>query len=200
MTTVDEAMAIVAQAQRRRQVADTLTNARSSRSHAVFTVKLVKVRKCGLLCNDPTQDLCVSARCAQVSSDKDSDGIWSKLSVVDLAGSERTHRTQNKGQRLKEASKINNSLVTLGRCLEALRINQQRTDGKQMVLFLLSACRPLCFPSRLRAHDFSHLSCVLPAACPVPGVADHAAVQGCALRVWPDGNDCDGQSTPRRLR
>ncbi len=43
VNSVPEAMALVKQAQRARAVADTKVNARSSRSHAVFTLKLVSV-------------------------------------------------------------------------------------------------------------------------------------------------------------
>ena len=44
--------------------------------------------------------------------------------MVDLAGSERTSRTNNTGQRLCEAGKINQSLMALRKCLELLRENQ----------------------------------------------------------------------------
>jgi len=53
------------------------------------------------------------------------DGIG-RASFVDLAGSERVHRAKIAGMRLKEAVAINASLMTLGRCLEALRYNQQQ--------------------------------------------------------------------------
>ena len=56
--------------------------------------------------------------------DKKTIGV-SQLSLVDLAGSERTNRTNNCGQRLREAGNINNSLMTLRKCLEILRENQQ---------------------------------------------------------------------------
>ena len=46
------------------------------------------------------------------------------LSFCDLAGSERYTRTQNTGDRLKEAGNINTSLLTLGKCIHALRYNQ----------------------------------------------------------------------------
>lgn len=56
----------------------------------------------------------------------------SQLSLVDLAGSERTNRTKNTGQRLNEASKINQSLMVLRKCFETLRDNQQ-TNATKMV-------------------------------------------------------------------
>ena len=51
----------------------------------------------------------------------------SQLALVDLAGSERTNRTGNTGALLAEASKINQSLMTLRKCIEVLRENQ--TNG-----------------------------------------------------------------------
>lgn len=68
-----------------------------------------------------------------VLQDKHTIGI-SQLSLVDLAGSERTNRTKNTGQRLNEASKINQSLMVLRKCLETLRENQQ-TGGNKMVAY-----------------------------------------------------------------
>lgn len=48
-----------------------------------------------------------------------------RLALCDLAGSERCSRTQNTGERLKEAGNINSSLLTLGKCINAIRLNQQ---------------------------------------------------------------------------
>ena len=45
---------------------------------------------------------------------------------MDLAGAERSKETGAKGIRVKEAGKINNSLLTLGKCIEAMRHNQNR--------------------------------------------------------------------------
>ncbi|KAI8111629.1 hypothetical protein M9435_004129 [Picochlorum sp. BPE23] len=56
-------------------------------------------------------------------------GTKKKISFVDLAGSERATRTGNVGIRLKEAVAINGSLMTLGRCLEALKHNQTMMVG-----------------------------------------------------------------------
>ncbi|TSL04225.1 Kinesin-like protein KIF20A [Bagarius yarrelli] len=47
----------------------------------------------------------------------------SELCMCDLAGSERCKDQQN-GERMKEANNINTSLLTLGRCISAMRHNQ----------------------------------------------------------------------------
>ncbi|KAG7280279.1 hypothetical protein CRUP_026820 [Coryphaenoides rupestris] len=56
----------------------------------------------------------------------------SELSLCDLAGSERCAKTQNRGERLKEAGNINTSLLTLGKCINALRHNQQSKQLQQV--------------------------------------------------------------------
>ncbi|KAI1243391.1 Kinesin-like protein KIF20A, partial [Lamprotornis superbus] len=48
----------------------------------------------------------------------------SELSFCDLAGSERCNKTHVFGDRLKEAGNINNSLHILGKCIAALKQNQ----------------------------------------------------------------------------
>ena len=65
----------------------------------------------------------------QVLQDKTKMTI-SQLSMVDLAGSERTSRTNNDGERLREAGNINTSLMVLRTCLETLRDNQQHGSTK----------------------------------------------------------------------
>ncbi|KAJ1634657.1 kinesin motor domain-containing protein [Pavlovales sp. CCMP2436] len=101
----EEALAVVHYGQQQRQVAQTRLNADSSRSHAILTVQLCRV-------GTPSSQTSVSRLC-----------------VVDLAGAERVARTQTGGARLKEAAKINASLLTLGRCMEVLRANAARTKG-----------------------------------------------------------------------
>ncbi|ELV10144.1 Kinesin-like protein KIF20A [Tupaia chinensis] len=57
-----------------------------------------------------------------------------RLSLCDLAGSERC-KDQKSGERLKEAGNINTSLHTLGRCIAALRQNQQNRSKLNLVPF-----------------------------------------------------------------
>ncbi|WVR07361.1 hypothetical protein IAU60_004402 [Kwoniella sp. DSM 27419] len=102
----EEALAVFRSGQSARQVFGTLANRESSRSHGIFTIKVVRIH------NGAPED----PDSAQVS----------RLAIVDLAGSERTRNTQTTGDRLKEAGNINKSLMVLGQCLEVLRANQQK--------------------------------------------------------------------------
>lgn len=73
-----------------------------------------------------------------------------RLALCDLAGSERCSRTHNTGERLKEAGNINTSLLTLGKCINAMRLNQNSkyevslhrdSPGMKAGLTLPSLCR-----------------------------------------------------------
>ncbi|XP_035735794.1 kinesin-like protein KIF23 isoform X1 [Vespa mandarinia] len=113
----EEACKIFQRGQRRRRVAHTALNAESSRSHSVFTIRLVQAP--------------LDSQGEQVVQDKRVICV-SQLSLVDLAGTERTNRSKNTGQRLREAGNINNSLMTLRTCLEILRENQIQGTNKMI--------------------------------------------------------------------
>ncbi|XP_076025537.1 uncharacterized protein LOC143015440 isoform X2 [Genypterus blacodes] len=81
----------------------TRLNQLSSRSHSIFSIRIMRIEDVG------------TPRVHSVS----------ELCLCDLAGSERCAKTQNKGERLKEAGNINTSLLILGKCISALRHNQQ---------------------------------------------------------------------------
>lgn len=102
---IKDAGDVLTQGSKNRSHASTSLNRDSSRSHSVFTIKLYK------------KDLLIS-----------------QLAIVDLAGSERAQRTNAQGDRLKEAISINQSLTTLGRCLNILRQNQT-SKNQQIVPF-----------------------------------------------------------------
>ncbi|OBZ85861.1 Kinesin-like protein KIF23 [Choanephora cucurbitarum] len=114
--TIEEAYAVMLEGQRNRAQYSTLTNYRSSRSHSIFTVRIVRVPI------DDNNYVIEDPMYATVS----------KLSIVDLAGSERYRNTLSSGQRLKEAGNINKSLMVLGQCMETLRLNQLKSSiGKR---------------------------------------------------------------------
>eukprot|EP00058_Branchiostoma_floridae_P012343 XP_002597831.1 hypothetical protein BRAFLDRAFT_130188 [Branchiostoma floridae] len=95
-------------------------NMASSRSHSVF---LIRVAQAPL---DPEGE--------EVLQDK-SQVCVSQLALVDLAGSERTNRTKNTGDRLREASNINASLMVLRTCIEILRENQTSNANRHVMRF-----------------------------------------------------------------
>ena len=114
VTSPQEARDLLHRGQENRAVFGTMANRASSRSHGIFTIKVI--RHHGGLTN---------------LSDDDLDSFTTaRLSIVDLAGSERVANTGlASGDRLKEAGNINKSLMCLGQCLETLRKNQVRLMG-----------------------------------------------------------------------
>ncbi|XP_052001828.1 kinesin-like protein KIF20B [Xyrauchen texanus] len=103
VSSADEAFKVMKVGKRNQSISSTKLNLLSSRSHSIFSVRILKVDVVGI------------PRVESVS----------ELALCDLAGSERCAKTQNKGDRLKEAGNINTSLLSLGKCINALRNNQQ---------------------------------------------------------------------------
>lgn len=101
VTTIAELEDLMYRGNEHRQVAATLMNSESSRSHSIFTITIES--------------------CTKIDGTHIKVG---KLNLVDLAGSERQGKTGATGDRLKEAAKINLSLSALGNCISAL------VDGK----------------------------------------------------------------------
>lgn len=104
--SVDDALRMFHHGEQSRKVADTRLNSGSSRSHAVFSVRLVQVPL-----GDNGNDMLTDKRYMAVS----------QIDLVDLAGSERAKRTENVGHRLREAGQINKSLMGLRECFEVMR-------------------------------------------------------------------------------
>lgn len=96
-----------------RTIASTNMNSESSRSHAVFCVKL-------------SQNI-VDEKCG-ISGEK-----VSRLSLVDLAGSEKASKTGSEGDRLKEGCNINRSLLTLGIVISTLADNSQNKSKQKHI-------------------------------------------------------------------
>ncbi|KAG8748402.1 kinesin-like nuclear fusion protein [Ceratobasidium sp. 414] len=98
LTTPAQVHALLQRAHKRRTVAATLMNERSSRSHSVFTLRVTGQ-------NSHTGESCTGS-----------------LNLVDLAGSERLSSSgaANDRDRLKETQAINKSLSALGDVIAAL--------------------------------------------------------------------------------
>lgn len=114
----EEAQAVVAMGQINRQVFGTLANSVSSRSHGVFTIKIVRVHNGAPNVRWPNHPFVnyrlrrLKLMSASFFDPQDVHSMQSsRLSIVDLAGSERTKNTGNTGERLKEAGNINKSLM-----------------------------------------------------------------------------------------
>ena len=103
-------MNLLAIGDKNRNVASTNMNSTSSRSHAVYMVKLEKRVKVS------AEELENTEKPAIVSQSM----TRSTLYLVDLAGSERVSKTKVSGSRLDEAKNINLALLALGNCIQAL--------------------------------------------------------------------------------
>ncbi|KAG5519558.1 hypothetical protein PMAC_001713 [Pneumocystis sp. 'macacae'] len=100
VTSLDDVLAFIQVGNNARITASTRMNDTSSRSHAIFTIKI-----------------------KQVYLDKNTKRTVEKISrfrLVDLAGSERAYATGSTGSRLKEGASINKSLTSLGRVITYL--------------------------------------------------------------------------------
>ena len=101
-----------------RQTDSTAINAKSSRSHAVFSISLVQRRNKA----QPTslQEKRFSVPLEAMSGSDDWVTIDSKLHFVDLAGSEKLKNTGASGERAKEGISINAGLTSLGKVISQL--------------------------------------------------------------------------------
>lgn len=97
--SVDEMLSVMAQGNKNRTTGRTNMNEHSSRSHAIFSIKIE-------MCDQSTNKVNVG-----------------KLHLIDLAGSERQSKTGATAERLREASKINRALSSLGNVISALAEN-----------------------------------------------------------------------------
>lgn len=94
-----DALALLTKGSQRRQIAATKFNDHSSRSHSVFSI---------------------TVHTKETSNIGDDLLKVGKLNLVDLAGSENIGRSGAQDKRAREAGMINQSLLTLGRVINAL--------------------------------------------------------------------------------
>ncbi|KAH6615289.1 kinesin family protein-like protein [Boeremia exigua] len=102
-----------------RQTDATAQNAKSSRSHAVFSLNLVqkKTSSTPTAKHDKRRSVPLEA---MSGSGESLVTIDSKLHFVDLAGSERLKNTQASGERAREGISINAGLASLGKVISQL--------------------------------------------------------------------------------
>ena len=107
-----------------RQTDSTAINAKSSRSHAVFSINLVQRKN---QAHTPKKDKRLSMPIEAMTGVEDWVTIDSKLHFVDLAGSERLKNTGASGDRAKEGISINAGLASLGKVISQLSTRHSGT-------------------------------------------------------------------------
>ncbi|NXW93246.1 KI20A protein, partial [Alopecoenas beccarii] len=149
--STEEACKILKIGNKNRSFACTRMNEQSSRSHSIFSIRLL------WLTDEPQPHVL---------------GV-SELSFCDLAGSERCNKTQAFGDRLKEAGNINNSLHILGKCIAALKQNQNPKMKPSYIPFRESKLTRL----------FQPFFCGKGKACMIVNVNQHASTYDETLHV-----------------
>ncbi|PNS14702.1 Kinesin-like protein kif7 [Sphaceloma murrayae] len=107
-----------------RQTDATAINAKSSRSHAVFSLNLIQ-RKSGQMAPSTRLDKRRSVPIDSLSGLDSTITVDSKLHFVDLAGSERLKNTGAQGERAREGISINAGLASLGKVISQLSSRSQ---------------------------------------------------------------------------
>jgi hypothetical protein len=122
---------VLAEAEARCHYTETRLNKMSNRAHRIFTF-MVQFRRAEL-------------------------DVKTSFTFVDLAGSEDIARSGAKGQGIREASHINKSLLTLGRVINALALNEKHIPYRDSKLtrLLSEALGGVC--------KTSFIACVSPA-------------------------------------
>jgi centromeric protein E len=122
----------------RRHVAETQMNEKSSRSHSIYRIVIESKSN---------------------ARGPDADGaVWvASLNLVDLAGSESVRLTGATGQRAKEGGRINQSLLSLSRVIQAL------SQPGHHVSFRDSQLTRLLQPSLSGNAKMSIICCITPA-------------------------------------
>lgn len=111
-----DALALLTKGSERRQIAATKFNDHSSRSHSIFSLT-VHTKEAGVVGEDLLR--------------------IGKLNMVDLAGSENIGRSGAENKRAREAGMINQSLLTLGRVINALVEKAQHVPYRLVVYYFL---------------------------------------------------------------
>lgn len=110
-TTGLDAYRIMMAGRSRLTVGSTTLNPSSSRSHAIFTMTLLKYTK------------------ERVPEDVE----MTTMTFCDLAGTGRSRKSSSAGNELKEAKNINTSLLVLGRCLQGISDSQTTRQSVEVV-------------------------------------------------------------------
>lgn len=113
VTSVQEIISVLRKAQEKRKTAETRMNKASSRSHCLFTLNVHSIEQ--------VEDGSIERN--------------GKLHLVDLAGSECAKNIEQ--SRMRESSNINQSLLTLGRVITALKEKQPRIPYRDCKVYFV---------------------------------------------------------------
>ena len=140
--TPDEMRMIIDKGNSIRTTHNTVTNATSSRSHAICNIVIKEKNK------------------------KNKYNFFGKLSLVDLAGSERAQETQSNNRvRRAEGAEINKSLLALKECIRALQARKNSGNAEIHVPFRASKLTHVLRDSFVSKNDKSKIimiSCINP--------------------------------------
>ena len=138
----DEMRMIIDKGNSIRTTHNTVTNATSSRSHAICNIIIKEKNK------------------------KNKYNFFGKLSLVDLAGSERAQETQSNNRvRRAEGAEINKSLLALKECIRALQARKKSGNSEIHVPFRASKLTHVLRDSFVSKNDKSKIimiSCINP--------------------------------------
>ena len=140
--TPEEMRMIIDKGNSIRTTHNTVTNATSSRSHAICNIVIKEKNK------------------------KNKYNFFGKLSLVDLAGSERAQETQSNNRvRRAEGAEINKSLLALKECIRALQARKNSGNAEIHVPFRASKLTHVLRDSFVSKNDKSKIimiSCINP--------------------------------------
>jgi len=141
ITTAADCLRVMARGIQNRRVGETAMNRESSRSHCVFSLSIQST----IQSNGVTRER------------------FSRFNMIDLAGSERQKSTAATGVRLKEASRINQSLSALGNVIMAL-VESDRS-GKQRHVHYRDSKLTFLLKDSLGGNSLTYIvACVSPDA------------------------------------
>ena len=144
--TPEYLLSVISNGRKRLVYAETEMNKHSSRSHAVLMIKVQRHNRSDVVRRERLDKEAGAFEEGAFEEGADGEeaggrenpvvlrGRQGILSIIDLAGSERVKKSKSIGQQFKEAKKINNSLLVLGQCVQALAFKKGHVPYRDSVL------------------------------------------------------------------